>query len=165
VLAALPPEISFIAACFTHSLLPGPDQEESRDRLATLRCFLPASEEVLRLKVIFYRACTSAHDPVPEEAFDVVFSAVYEAPLNTSSWDEARVLHVHAVMFMFLALASAYDTALPAFVGVLFLYCHCAYAYVTPRTSMLLGTTSLPVRLLWAQKSAQHLRSSPSKLW
>jgi hypothetical protein len=120
VLAALPTTISFIASCFTHSLLPGLD-DELRDRLATLRCFLPASEEVLRLKVIFYKACTWAHDPVPEETFDVVFNAVYETPWSTAGWDEARVLHVHAVMFMFLALASAYDTTLSAFVSTLLL--------------------------------------------
>jgi hypothetical protein len=131
VLAALPPEISFIAACFTHSLLPGPNKE-LRDRLATLRCFLPGSEEVARLKVIFYRACTFAHDPVPEEIFDVIFGAVYEIPWNTSDWDEARVLHVHAVMFMFFALASAHDPALPAFVGVLVVFSRiCLYAYLS----------------------------------
>jgi hypothetical protein len=120
VVTALPPEISFIAAFFTHSLLDGPDNE-LRDRLATLRCFLPGSEEVVRLKVIFYRACTFAHDPVPEETFDVIFSAVYETPWNTSGWDEARILHVHAVMFMLLALASAYDAALPPHVSALVL--------------------------------------------
>jgi hypothetical protein len=129
VLAALPPEISFIAACFTHSLLPGPDQQ-SQDRLATLRCFLPASEEVVRLKAIFYSTCTYLHDPVPQDDFDLVFSAVYEAPWETSDRDDARVLHVHAVMFMFLALGSAYDTALPANVSALIVH-SCLFPMLT----------------------------------
>jgi hypothetical protein len=93
--------------------------KENQDRLATLRCFLPAPGEVVRLKAIFYRACTFVHDPVPEEAFELVYNAVYEAPWSVSGWDQARILHVHAVMFMFLALGSAYDTALPANVSEL----------------------------------------------
>jgi hypothetical protein len=121
VLAVLPPEISFIAACFTHSLLPGPEKE-LQGRLATIRCFLPASEEVLRFKAIFYSTCTFVHDPVPEETFDSVFTNVYESPWSTSGWDEDRVLHVHAVMFMFLSLASVYDTALPLHVSGLVSY-------------------------------------------
>jgi hypothetical protein len=118
VLANLPPEISFTAACFTHSLLSGPD-EDLRDRLVTLRCFLPASEEMIRLKAFFYKACTLVHDPVPEETFEDVFRTVYETPWDSSGCDEPRILHVHAVMFMFLALASTYDAALPADVSAL----------------------------------------------
>jgi hypothetical protein len=122
VLAALlPPEISFIATCFTHSLLAGPE-EELRDRLATLRCFLPSFEDAIKLKAIFYKTCTFAQDPVPEETFDIIFSAVYETPWNTSGCDVARVLHMHAVVFMFLALASTYDISLPASVSTLVLY-------------------------------------------
>jgi hypothetical protein len=123
-----------MAACFTHSLLSFPNNE-SQDRLATLRCFLPASEEVMRLKAIFYTACISAHDPVPEESFELVFSAVYEVPWSTSDGDEARILHMHAVMFMFLALASAYDPALPPHVSPLVLYSYavCARALIIPQ--------------------------------
>jgi hypothetical protein len=122
VLAALlPPKIRFMAACFTHSLLPGPE-EELQDSLATLRCFLPASEEAVKLKVIFYRTCTFAHDPIPEETFDIIFSVVYDTPWNTSGWDMARIHHAHAVMFMLLALASACDTTLPEFVRALVFY-------------------------------------------
>jgi hypothetical protein len=100
--------------------------KENQDRLATLRCFLPASEDVVRLKAIFYRACTFVHDPVPEETFELVYNAVYDAPWSVSGWDQARILHVHAVMFMFLALGSAYDTALPANVSATVL-CSCIY--------------------------------------
>jgi hypothetical protein len=122
VLAALlPPKIRFMATCFTHSLLASPE-EELRDSLATLRCFLPASEEAVKLKVIFYRTCTFAHDPIPEETFDVIFSVVYETSWNTSGWDMARIHHAHAVMFMLLALASACDTTLPEFVRALIFY-------------------------------------------
>jgi hypothetical protein len=151
VLAALPPEISFIASCFTHSLLAGTG-DELRGRLATLRCFLPTPEEVVRLKAIFYRTCTYAHDPVPEETFDVVFDAVYETPWNTSGWDEARVLHVHAVMFMVLALASEYDATLPALVSAYYYFTVCLHVYIVNRDRQCCGILRACVRVSCGHK-------------